>query len=122
MPENVLDLDILKPDPRIVKLRGVEIDISFIPVGITFEVDEIVKQMVGLDQEALTEGRGDVKGAIDMAIRLCSMFCTVKNPELSEEWFREYVTAGQLMSLAEAIKDTLQESYKGVEEYSSQSQ
>ena len=39
---NVIDLDILRPEQKLVKLGGHEIDLSFIPCGITFEIDQIV--------------------------------------------------------------------------------
>ena len=42
----VIDLDILRPDSKLIKLGGKEIDVSFIPCGITFELDSIVQQLL----------------------------------------------------------------------------
>ena len=37
--EGIVDLDILKPPKKIIKLGGVQIDVSFVPCGITWEID-----------------------------------------------------------------------------------
>jgi len=117
MPENVLDLDILRPVAVRVRLAQKEIDVSFIPVGITFEVDEIVKQLGKLKQVDLEKGGEPARKAIDLTIKLCALFCSVKNPELDEAWFRSNANPAQLTALADVIKDTLLKSYEGIEAY-----
>ena len=118
MPDNVLDLDVLNPTPTIVKLDRKEIDVSFIPVGITFEVDEVVKELAGFSEEELEKGGDQARRAIDLAIKLCSLFCSVRYPAMNEAWFRANASPGQILSFSEVIKDTLTSSYQGVEEYS----
>ena len=42
----VVDLDILRPAPRMIKLGGHKIDLSFVPCGITFDIDKISRRLV----------------------------------------------------------------------------
>jgi len=118
MPDNVLDLDVLNPKPRIVKIGGMEIDVSFVPVGITFDVDEIVQEMATFSVEELEKTGDQARRALELSVRLCSLFCSVKYPALDEAWFQGNASPGQIMSFSEVIKDTLTSSYQGVEEYS----
>ncbi len=117
MPENILDLDILNPESISVKLKDKVIDVSFIPVGIVFEVDDIVKELAALetDEEELKQNVEKQRKSIDVAIRLCSAFCRVKNPEMDEQWFKEGVSAVQIMKLSKVLRDTLINSYEGVD-------
>ena len=52
----ILDLDLLRPDPKVIKLGGKEIDVSFIPCGITFDVDRITREISELGIEAIKKG------------------------------------------------------------------
>lgn len=117
MPDNVLDLDILRPKAVVVKLAGKKIDVSFIPVGITFEVDEIVNQLGKFKQTDLEKGGEPARKAIELTIKLCALFCAVRNPELNEEWFKNNASPAQMTALANVIKDTLLSSYEGIEAY-----
>jgi len=114
----VFDLDILKPKSRKVKLAGKEIDVSFIPCGITFQIDQVSRDLANIDQEKIAiNDDTEIKKAFDLAIKLCCIFCTVKYPDMDEKWFKENVNAAQVQLFASHIKQALIESYKGVEEY-----
>lgn len=117
MPDNILDLDILRPKPQKVKLAGHTIDVSFIPVGITFDIDEIVNELAKYDEEALRKGGEEARKAFDLAVRMCALFCSVHHEEMDEDWFRANVSPQQVNALAEVLKDTLTKSYEGVEGY-----
>lgn len=112
---DVEDLDVLRPEPRAVRIGGQDIDVSYIPCGITFEVDAIVRELWAIPQEALAAGGDDARRAFDLSIRLCAVFCYRKHPEMDEEWFRDNVDAGQLRMFAEAVRDALARAYKGSE-------
>ena len=116
MPE-IIDLDVLRPQQVVVELAGKQIDVSYIPVGITFDVDAIVQKMVGYTEEMVQAGGDAAREALDLSIRLCSVFCSVKYPELDEEWFRTNVSSGQLQRLAQVISETLMSSYNDMEGY-----
>ena len=118
MPDNVLDLDVLNPKPRIVKIGGMEIDVSFMPVGITFDVDEIVQEMGTFTVEELEQTGDQARRALELSVKLCSLFCSVKFPTMNEAWFQANASTGQIMAFSEVVKDTLTSSYQGVEEYS----
>lgn len=118
MPD-VIDLDVLRPKSVVVKLGGNEIDVSFIPVGITFDVDEIVQKLIPYTQEAIEADKTGQKTreAFDLSIKLCAVFCSHKYPDMSEKWFLDDVNPQQVEALATIISDTLLSSYEAMEGY-----
>jgi len=117
MAEEVLDLDILRPATKKVKLAGKEIDVSFIPCGITFEVDSIIRELSGFDEEKIKTDETTIKRAFDLALNLCSAFCSLKHPEMTPDWFRLNTSPEQVNALTNKIKQALSDSYIGVERY-----
>jgi len=115
--ENVVDLDILKPESRKIRLNGMLFDISFVPCGITFEIDRIIQQLASIPDDELRKGKEATKNAFDLTLELCVSFASFKHPELSMEWFRDNVSAAQIQVFAESIKSALLDSYKGLEQY-----
>jgi len=115
--ENVIDLDILRPKERKVKLAGVVLDVSYIPCGITFEVDATIRALAGIDQTKLGKDENVTKKGFDLTIELCSIFASVKHPEMTPGWFKENCSLEQINVLANTIKDSLNDSYLGVERY-----
>ena len=111
---NVIDLDILRPAPRMVKINNKEIDVSFIPCGITFDLDAIVTQLVKVDAKKVKTDHVEMKKAFDLGVKLCAVFCTHNFPEMTEEWFRNNATSQQINGFASAIQSALFESYAGV--------
>lgn len=111
---NIIDLDILRPEPCIVKIGGHEIDVSFIPSGITFDLDAIVQELVKLDGEKVQRDRDEMKRAFDLGVRLCSVFCKRKYPEMDETWFYDHTTSDQVTAFANAIQEALTKTYAGV--------
>lgn len=114
---DIVDLDILRPKRISVRLANKTIDVSMIPCGITFEIDKLVRDLMMLDQGKITEGGEATRSALDLTIKLCATFAGVNNPEMTEEWFRANVDAGQLQKMAEIIRDALIRSYEGVKAY-----
>ena len=102
----VRDLDALRPERRIVKLHGEEIDVSFVPTGITFDIDKVVLEMANLDQK---------KKAFNLGVKLCAVFCEHDHPEMTEEWFRKETTAIQVSGLGEEIRKALSQAYEGID-------
>jgi len=111
----VEDLDILRPTPRIVHLGGKDIDVSFIPCGITFEVDKLVRSLATLDIKKVQEEGEETKRAMDISIDLCAAFCMFRYPEFTPEWFRGNVDVKQIERFANAIKEALMKAYEGVQ-------
>ena len=112
-----MDLDVLRPEPVIVRLGGNDIDVSFIPCAITFELEEIVQEMSKLT-EADVRGQPEVaRRGFDMAIELCALFCRRDHAEMTKDWFLAQTDAGQVGAFADAIKDALVQSYEGAGRY-----
>jgi len=119
---NIVDLDILRPEARMVRLAKKEFDVSFVPTGCTFEIDTIVRELQNITLKAgakeLTDDTAATKKAFDLTIRLCVAFISHKCPEMDVNWFLENTSPQQVKVFAEAIKEALVSSYAGVEAYS----
>lgn len=115
--DDVLDLDIIRPKTKKVKLAGKTIDVSFVPCGITFEVDEIVRKMANLDPNKIETDVAEARKGFDLAIDLCVAFASIQNPEFTKSWFLKNCSPAQLNGLADVIKVALYDSYKGLEQY-----
>jgi hypothetical protein len=111
---NIIDLDILRPDSRIIKIGGREIDVSFIPCGITFDLDAIVQQLVQLDEKKIRKDPKEMRRAFDLGIKLCAVFCQHKYPDMDEKWFLDNASAEQVNSFTTEIQSALMECYAGV--------
>jgi hypothetical protein len=115
---NVINLDILRPKRKVILLNGKEIDVSFIPVAITFELDALVQDMGALgmkySEEELSSNPEAIKSALDLTIKMCAAFCSWQFPEMDEEWFKNNTDAYQMNIFATHIKDTLMKSLKGI--------
>lgn len=114
---NVEDLDILRPEPRYLKLGNKEIDVSFIPCGITFDIDTILNELGVMTQEQIKTDPEKSRRAFELSIKLCATFCKHNYPEMDEEWFYKNTDAFQVKAFAEAIKDALVRAYSGIEGY-----
>ena len=113
----VLDLDALSPKPVLFRLNGHEIDVSFIPVGITFELDEIVQELAQYSVADLQGGGEITKRALILSVKMCALFCSLEHPEMTEDWFSRRTTPDQIQPLAKAIGDTLVASLEAMERY-----
>ena len=117
MDREVIDLDILRPKPKIIKLGGHENDVSFIPCALTFEVDRLSRELVGLDLTEVEKGGKEAEKAFGLAIDLCVTFCSAKYPDMTKDWFMQNTDPFQINKLADTIQVTLQRSYAGAEAY-----
>jgi len=115
--ENVVDLDILQPEPKWIKLHGKTFNVAFVPVGITFQIEAIMKEIRTIRKKELEPGDDDTEKAFDLTVRLCSTFTAFFDPEMSEGWIRKECSANQIKLFAQAVSGALIRSYKGVGEY-----
>jgi hypothetical protein len=113
----VLDLDILRPAPAMVKLGGKTHDVSYIPCGITFDIDQIVRELSTIKESEVGVSDEETKKAFDLTIRLCVAFVQYKYPEMDDKWFLDNVSPNQVRAFADAIKTALIKSYEGLDEY-----
>lgn len=111
----VEDLDVLNPEPKSITLGGEEILVSFIPCGITFPVDALVRELSELDQGKLATDIEEQKKAFDLSVRLCVTFCSVEHPEMDREYFDKKVSPRQVERFATWIRGALEDAYKGIE-------
>lgn len=119
MSNAVMDLDIIRPKANIVRINNKEFDLSFIPTGITFEVDELVNQKLAkLDYQKLEKhDNEEVKKAFDLSIELCVTLLGFIDPTITREWFLRNTSSGQVEKLVQVIKIALEVSYEGIKQY-----
>jgi len=110
----IQDLDALRPEPKSVRIGGQDIDVSFIPCGITFDVDEIMNEIRSLDQKKILTGGEEARKAFNLSVRLCSKFCSYRYSEMDEDWFMKNASPIQVQAFAEAISEALTKAYLGV--------
>lgn len=108
------DLDLLRPEPRAIKLAGKEIDVSFIPVAITFDVDRILRELNKLGVIDPEQDDGAMRKAFDLSVELCVLFCEHNHPEMDSDWFYENVDAVQVKAFTSAIREALVRAYEKV--------
>ena len=113
----ILDLDLLRPEPKVIKLGGKEIDVSFIPCGITFDIDRITRDISSLDMKKVQSGGKETHKAFDLSMELCAVYCQVSFPEMDKAWFERHANPQQVNALVAAIRETLYLGYKQVEGY-----
>jgi hypothetical protein len=114
----VIDLDILRPEQNIVKIGGKEIDVSFVPCGITFDLDAIVQELVKLDSKKVKADPKETKRAFGLSVKLCSLFCEHLYPEMDEKWFYDNASMEQINQFSSAVQSALLASYAGVNAHS----
>ena len=127
----VEDLDALRPEPKVICINKKEIDVSFVPCGITFDLEEIMDQLrsikiydipdainsdIGENEviELKNKNKENMKKAFDLSLDLCAVFCSHKYPELDKDYFMFETDAIQVEKLVSAIKDALNHAYDGV--------
>jgi len=113
----VIDLDILRPESKFIRLNGKDFDVSFIPCGITFDIDNLTQQLVKIPEKKILAGGDECKKAFDLSVKICSLFVSNTNPEMDTEWFRKNIDATQINVFAKEIQSALTASYKGVADY-----
>ena len=113
----IIDLDILRPAKKILKLNGKEIDVSFIPTAITFDIDNMLSDLSKIPLKEIEKGGEACKKSFDISIKICSTFCENSYPEMNYDWFAKNTSAPQLNVFIQEIRSALMASYKGVAEY-----
>ena len=112
----VRDLDVLKPEVHIVKLAGHEIDVSFIPTGLTVDIDRVAAKLRTLDVKKMKAGDvEETTRAFDLGIELCATFCSWQHKEMTDAWFRRNTSALQVEALSEEIRSALLRAYEGID-------
>lgn len=115
--DNVIDLDILKPPKKIIKFNGKEIDVSFVPLAITFEVDELCARLVEITKSGDLKTEVSVqKDAFNCALDIVTTFCSYRYPEMDKKWFMENATALQIGTFTEAIRGAISKSVEAAAE------
>ena len=121
MPQEIVDLDTLRPKPRLIKLDGKKINLSFMPSGILFDINEKLQQMARYliteeSRKAVEKGGGPAKELFEISLEVCATFCEIQHEEMTYEWFRANVSWQQLEVLAKEIRECMDREFTNLEE------
>lgn len=113
----IIDLDILRPAKKIIRLNGKEIDVSFIPTAITFDIDKMLGELRKISKKDIEKGGEGCRKAFELSIDICATFVENAYPEMDRKWFIQNTTAPQVNAFIKEIEVALMASYKGVSDY-----
>ena len=112
---DVIDLDLLIPKKRKISLAGEEIDLSFIPFGLTLKVSDIMKKLAKVQvstkdtPETATE---KTEQAAELSLEMCALLCSYKNPNITADWLKEHANTAQLHALIDRVTELVTEEYQ----------
>lgn len=92
----ILDLDKLIPDQRIVRLAGKDIDVSKVPTRVVLEIEKNKDQL---------QGDGSFNMVLDMACKICKP----SFPEITVDWLIDNTDINQLRAMLEFIMKPIRE-------------
>lgn len=94
----ILDLDKLIPEQRIVKLAGKEIDVSKIPSRVTLEIAEKADVLKSGSEESFPL-------MLDMIVKICKP----SQPDITTDWLVDNTSLDQLLALIEFVLKPIQD-------------
>jgi len=135
--EVIKDFDILKPPSNYRIIGGEKVDLSFVPTGITFKVDKLIR-VIRKENNKLNELKEKIEDLINenksieeidneidevnekmfnYSIDLCVLFCSSDHPKLSKDWFLKKTDPIQIRAIVDEINNALSKSYEAVGKY-----
>ena len=121
----IIDLDVIKPKPRQVKIQGKVIDISLIPFDVTLEMAEhfntfvkLGKSFKGMSTNKLMAGDMDtdidgksIKDVLSLLHRCTVRILTNADSEITEEWVQKNISSEQMILLIQKMLEPLMEQW-----------
>lgn len=114
---SVKNLDLLKPEAHSVELMGKVIDLSFMPCGIVFDINDVVKELTEISQGKETEllKGGDIaRKSFELTVKLCALVTEPQCPELTSEYLQKHLSIRQMEALAGEITNLLSRELEAV--------
>ena len=106
----VRNLDLLKPETHEVELLGKTLDLSFMPCGVVFDINDVVSELAALTDgkmEELSEGGNIARKAFELTVKLCAIVTESQYPELTAKYLQDHMSIRQLEALAGEIRGLL---------------
>lgn len=92
MSQEILDLDKLIPEQRIIRLAGNEIDVSKIPSRVTLEIAKKSDVLKSGSEESFPV-------LLDLVVKICKP----SQPDITSDWIVDNTSLDQLLALIEFI-------------------
>jgi len=111
MSEEIIDLDVISPPKRLIKIKGREIDISVIPFKISLELMKHSNEFSKLGEMIKDESINDESQGGYVATQLETMFTVTKDilknadPAITDEWIDKNISSNQAILLINRIVD-----------------
>ncbi len=103
----VLDLDAVRPEKRVVKLAGKEIDVTVIPFECMLDIIDKLDSFQALEKDS-ADGAA-VKGALEFLYQTTLRVCQVSDKKITDEWLREHADVVQMVQLMSFVVAPLME-------------
>ncbi len=103
----VLDLDAVRPEKRLVKLAGKEIDVSVIPFEVMLDIVDKLDSFEALEKDG-SDGAA-VKGALEFLYKTTLRVCQISDKGITEDWLREHTDVVQMVQLMTFVVAPLME-------------
>jgi hypothetical protein len=110
MTNEIIDLDVLRPPERLIKLGGKTYDIGFIPIGVALDIDRHRNELAEYGTKPIEPGSKESVEASKLTLKIISKILSSQGEDMPEEWLAKNVTTGQAVALTEIIYKTLQDS------------
>ncbi|MFJ5625448.1 hypothetical protein ACIQD3_22725 [Peribacillus loiseleuriae] len=102
MTQEILDLDKLITNERIVRLAGKNIDVSVIPSRVTLEIAK--------KSDKLKEGSDE---SFPIMLDLVVKICKPSFPEITQDWIVDNTSLNQLLALVEFVLQPIKDRAEG---------
>lgn len=116
----VYNLDEKVKPPEVIILGGVEMDISFIPCGVSIPLlkayDEYVKHLTEHGSSIIKNDLEKAKENADLVIKVVTIFTKFKDPKLHEEWILNNCDMKQIGFLMTKLINTIMSSISSNED------
>jgi len=101
-PGNILDLDALAPEPRIIRLGGEEIDVAQIPTRPMLQIVQFYDK-----QKA---GKMSTEESLDKILGIFGGLCEKKNPKITKDFLLDNLPMEQMMAFVNFIIEPITKS------------
>lgn len=101
-PGNILDLDALAPEPRIIKLGGEEIDVAQIPTRPMLQIVQFYDK-----QKA---GKMSTEESLDKILGIFGDMCKKKNPKITKDFLLDNLPMENMMAFVNFIIEPITKS------------
>lgn len=94
MGENIIDLDVINPEPKYVKIKGKKIDVSFVPFGCLLDIIEKI------DKYDINSGETPpTRIMLEAFSDVINKLLKAGDESITDEWISQNLDGAQILKL-----------------------